>query len=101
MIKSELITALHKNQSYLSLEEVERAVNTLVLFMAQGLSAGERIEIRGFGSFSLVERLPIMGRNPRTGEPVVLPKRHSVRFKAGLELAQRVNDSAKDYKITQ
>ena len=101
MIKSELIEQLYKKQTLLPFQDVERAVNTLVNKMADALGSGERIEIRGFGSFSLVERLPMMGRNPRTGEPVSLPKRHSVRFKAGLDLAQRVMDSAKDYKITQ
>jgi len=81
--------------------DIEQAVKCMVNKMTEALGAGERIEIRGFGSLSLVERLPIMGRNPRTGEPVALPKRHSVRFKAGLDLRQRVIDSAKDYKITQ
>ena len=101
MIKSELIEQLYKKQTILPFQDVERAVNTLVNKMTDALGSGERIEIRGFGSFSLVERLPMMGRNPRTGEPVSLPKRYAVRFKAGLDLAQRVMDSAKDYKITQ
>ena len=101
MIKSELIEQLYKKQTILPFQDVERAVNTLVNKMADALGSGERIEIRGFGSFSLVERLPMMGRNPRTGEPVSLPKRHSVRFKAGLDLAQRVMDSAQNYKIKQ
>jgi integration host factor subunit beta len=101
MIKSELITALARKQSYLTEPDVELAVKCLVNKMVEALSTGQRIEIRGFGSFSLVERLPMMGRNPRTGEPVALPKRHSVRFKAGLDLAKRVRDSSKDYKIMQ
>lgn len=96
MIKSELIEHLYKKQLYLNQHDVEQAVNCIINKMSQALESGERIEIRGFGSFSLVERLPCMGRNPRTGEPVALPKRHSVRFKAGLDLAQRVLDSAKD-----
>ncbi len=99
MTKSELIEQLYKKQTYLPFQDVERVVNALVNKMTEALGTGERIEIRGFGSFSLVERLPIMGRNPRTGEPVALPKRHSVRFKAGLDLRQRVIDSAKDYRI--
>lgn len=74
-------------------------VGNIVGKMADALCSGERIEIRGFGSFSLVERLPMMGRNPRTGEPVSLPKRCSIKFKAGLELRQRVLDSAKNYRI--
>jgi integration host factor subunit beta len=95
MIKSELITAIARKQSYLAEPEVELVVKCLVNKMAGALSTGQRIEIRGFGSFSLVERLPMIGRNPRTGEPVSLPKRYSVRFKVGLDLAKRVRDSAK------
>jgi integration host factor subunit beta len=95
MIKSELIIAMTRKQSYLAEPEVELVVKCLVNKMAGALSTGQRIEIRGFGSFCLVERLPMMGRNPRTGEPVALPKRYSVRFKAGLDLAKRVRDSAK------
>jgi integration host factor subunit beta len=75
MIKSELIEQLYKKQTYLPFQDVERVVNALVNKMSEGLGSGERIEVRGFGSFSLVERLPIMGRNPRTGEPVALPLR--------------------------
>lgn len=99
MIKSELITAIARKQSYLDERDVELAVKCLLNKMTEVLGAGQRIEIRGFGSFSLRERLPIKERNPRTGEPVLLPKRHSVRFKAGLELAKRVNDSADKYRI--
>jgi integration host factor subunit beta len=95
MIKSEIIEQLSKKQTHLSFQDVEQAVKCMVNKMTEALANGERIEIRGFGSFSLVERLPIMGRNPRTGEPVALPKRHSIRFKAGLDLAQRVKDSVK------
>jgi integration host factor subunit beta len=101
MIKSKLIEKLHQKQPYLNQRDVEQAVNCLVNKMSDGLSAGERIEVRGFGSFSLVERLPIIGRNPRSGDPVSLPKRHSVRFKAGLELRQRVLDSAQNYRISK
>ena len=101
MIKSELIAAITQKQPYLNQHDVELAVKCIVNKMTDALGSGERIEIRGFGSFSLVERLPCMGRNPRTGEPVALPKRHSVRFKAGLELRQRVNDSAQNYRIVE
>jgi len=100
VIKSELITAIARKQSYLAEPDVELAVKCLVNKMVEALSAGQRIEIRGFGSFSLVERLPMMGRNPRTGEPVSLTKRYSVKFKAGLDLAQRVNDSAQSYRLS-
>jgi integration host factor subunit beta len=101
MIKSELIAAITQKQPYLNQQDIEQAVKCIVNKMSDGLGSGERIEIRGFGSFSLVERLPIMGRNPRTGEPVSLPKRHSVRFKSGLELRQRVINSAENYRIVE
>jgi integration host factor subunit beta len=100
MIKSELIEAITRKQSYLSHHDVERAVKCLVESMTNELAAGGRVEVRGFGSFSLVLHPARMGRNPRTGSPVALPHRHSVRFKAGLELRQRVRDSASKYRIS-
>ena len=99
MIKSELIAAITQKQRYLNQHDVELAVKCIVNKMTDALGSGERIEIRGFGSFSLVLHRARMGRNPRTGETVSIPKRHSIRFKAGLELAQRVRDSAKNYRI--
>lgn len=101
MTKSELIEQLSKKQIYLPFQDVERAVNLLVNKMAEALGSGQRIEIRGFGAFSLVEHRARKGRNPKTGETVFIPQRQSIRFKAGLELAKRVNDSARQYKITQ
>ena len=101
MIKSELIEQLYKKQTHLPFQDVESVVNALFNAMVEALGTGQRIEVRGFGSFSLVLHPARMGRNPRTGETVSVPKKHSIRFKAGLELAQRVNDSAKDYKIMQ
>ncbi len=101
MIKSELIEQLYKKQTHLPFQDVESVVNALFNAMIEALGTGQRIEVRGFGSFSLVLHPARMGRNPRTGETVSVPKKHSIRFKAGLELAQRVNDSAKDYKIMQ
>jgi integration host factor subunit beta len=80
MIKSELIEQLYKKQPYLSFQDIELVVKCIVNKMSEGLGDGERIEVRGFGSFCLVERLPMIGRNPRTGAPVALPKRYGVRF---------------------
>ncbi len=99
MIKSEIIEQLYKKQTHLSFQDVEQAVKCMVNKMTEALGTGERIEIRGFGSFSLVLHPARMGRNPRTGEAVSISQKHSIRFKAGLELAQRVNDSAKNYRI--
>jgi integration host factor subunit beta len=88
-------------KTHLSFQDVERVVNMLVNKMTEALGSGERIEIRGFGSFSLVLHRARMGRNPRTGEAVSVPKKHSIRFKAGLELAKRVRDSLGEHEITR
>lgn len=99
MIQSELITAIARKKPHLNERDVELAVKSLINKMTQALGEAQRIDIRRFGSFSLSERLPMMGRNPRTGESVALSKRYSVRFKAGLELANRVRNSADEYRI--
>lgn len=101
MIKSELIEQLYKKQTALSHEDVDRAVKCILDTVIQALSSGQRIEVRGFGSFSLVLHPARMGRNPKTGKTVAVPKKHSIRFKVGIELAKRVRDSASQYKITQ
>ena len=72
MNKSELIERIVDQQKQLSVRDVELAVKTMLEHMTQVLSSGERIEIRGFGSFSLHYRAPRLGRNPKTGEAVEL-----------------------------
>jgi len=99
--KSELIDVLTKQQNHLALKDVELAVKCIIEQMNQALAAGERIEIRGFGSFSLRVRPPRIGRNPKTGESVALAKKHVPHFKPGKELRDRVNDSAAQYKIIE
>jgi integration host factor subunit beta len=94
MTKSELIEALAERQKHLAANDVELAVKSLLEQMSQALSMGERIEIRGFGSFSLHYRPPRMGRNPKTGDAVALPGKHVPHFKPGKELRERVNDGA-------
>ena len=89
MTKSELIEALAINQKHLAYANVEMAVKTLLEQMSQSLSSGHRIEVRGFGSFSLHYRPPRMGRNPKTGESVALTGKHIPHFKPGKELPQR------------
>ena len=76
MTKSELIESLVRKQAQLGYRDVELAVKTILEHMAQTLASGERIEIRGFGSFSLHFRPPRVGRNPKSGEPVSLPAKH-------------------------
>ena len=91
MTKSELIEILARRQAHLKAEEVDLAVKSLLEMMGGSLSAGDRIEIRGFGSFSLHYRPPRLGRNPKTGESVALPGKHVPHFKPGKELRERVS----------
>ena len=94
MTKSELIEAMFARQQHLGASDVELAVKNLLEQMTNALAAGERIEIRGFGSFSLHYRPARMGRNPKTGEAVALPGKHVPHFKPGKELRERVNRDA-------
>ena len=91
MTKSELIELLARRQSHLKLDDVDLSVRALLQMMGDALAAGERIEVRGFGSFSLHYRPPRTGRNPRTGENVALAGRHVPHFKPGKELRERVS----------
>ncbi|MCW8834608.1 MAG: integration host factor subunit beta [Colwellia sp.] len=94
MTKSELIEKLADNLSHLSAKDVEQSIKEILELMAQSLSKGDRIEIRGFGSFSLHYRAPRVGRNPKTGESVELSGKYVPHFKPGKELRERVNLSA-------
>ena len=95
MMKSELIERIARKQSHLAYKDVELAVKSLLEQMSNSLSNGNRIEIRGFGSFSLHYRPPRSGRNPKTGDSVSLPGKHVPHFKPGKELRERVNNSMK------
>jgi integration host factor subunit beta len=92
MTKSELIEALAQKQPQLAYRDIELAVKTILEYMSASLSTGERIEIRGFGSFSLHFRPARSGRNPKSGEPVSLPAKYVPHFKPGKELRERVNN---------
>jgi integration host factor subunit beta len=93
MTKSELIEALSRKQKHLAYRDVELAVKGLLEQMGTALATGERIEVRGFGSFSLHFRPPRMGRNPKTGAAVALPGKYVPHFKPGKELRERVSDA--------
>jgi len=101
MLKSELIQLLTSKQPHLSHADVDAAVTLLINKMINELSSGGRVEIRGFGAFSLKHYKAKLGRNPRTGEIVSVPQRYGVHFKPGDDMKARVNASASDYKITQ
>ncbi len=96
MTKSELIEHLIDKHPELSVKDVELAVKIMLEHITESLSQGDRIEIRGFGSFSLHHRAPRVGRNPKTGESVSLPAKFVPHFKPGKELREQVNDSLKD-----
>lgn len=92
--RSELIEILADKfaMSELSKSDVSLSVKELIQFMSTSISAGHRIEIRGFGSFTLRIRKPRMGRNPKTGEPVPLGAKYAPHFKPGKDLKERVKD---------
>ena len=93
MTKSELIEALSSRQQHLAAKDVELAVKSLLEQMTHSLANGERIEIRGFGSFSLHFRPPRMGRNPKTGEPAAINPRRVISFRASQIMKSRVHDA--------
>jgi len=94
MTKSELIARLAERYPQLIAKDADFAVNTILDAMAQSLSVGQRIEIRGFGSFALSTRPPRVGRNPKSGEKVLVPEKRVPHFKAGKELRERVDIGA-------
>lgn len=96
MTKSELIEALSGRQTHLAFNDVEMAVKSVLEQMSSSLAQGQRIEVRGFGSFSLHYRSPRMGRNPKSGDTVALPGKHVPHFKPGKELRERVNRTSND-----
>ena len=96
MIKSELIQRLTEENPHLYHRDVERIVSSLFEEIAVALSNGDRVELRGFGAFSVKKREARMGRNPRTGESVPVPEKHVPFFKTGKELRLRLNDKLPD-----
>ncbi|OQX37540.1 MAG: integration host factor subunit beta [Oceanospirillales bacterium LUC14_002_19_P2] len=96
MTRSELIERIAEAQDQLMLKDVELAVKAIIDQLSGALSSGARIEIRGFGSFSLHYRAPRKGRNPKTGETVALSGKYVPHFKPGKELRERVNQAALD-----
>ncbi|MDF1642984.1 MAG: integration host factor subunit beta [Pseudomonadales bacterium] len=93
MTKSELIEKIAAQQPQLSLKDIELAVKAILEQMSDVLASGQRIEVRGFGSFSLHYRSPRTGRNPKSGDPVRLQGKYVPHFKPGKDLRERVNNS--------
>ncbi|HEX4742489.1 MAG TPA: integration host factor subunit beta [Caulobacteraceae bacterium] len=91
MIKSELIAALAAENPHLTQKDVERVVSVILESVAEALEHGGRVELRGFGAFSVRGRPARPGRNPKTGEPVDVQAKHVPFFKSGKELRARLN----------
>ena len=91
MIKSELIQKIAEDNPHLYQRDVERIVSTVFEEITAALSRGDRVELRGFGAFSVKKRDGRMGRNPRTGETVPVPAKAVPFFKTGKELRERMN----------
>jgi integration host factor subunit beta len=91
MTKSELIAQLAERFPQLVAKDADYAVKMILDAMTEALANGDRIEIRGFGSFALNYRPPRIGRNPKSGEKVSVPEKYVPHFKAGKELRERVD----------
>jgi integration host factor subunit beta len=88
MTRSELIDALFNDIKPLSLSDSELAVKTIFEAIADALAKGHRVEVRGFGSFSVNRRAPRLGRNPKSGEAVQIPEKKALHFKPGKNLRE-------------
>jgi len=95
MTRSDLIAALASRFTHLTAKDAEIAVMEILDAIGDSLARGDRVEIRGFGSFSLNYRPPRKGRNPKSGDPVSVPAKYVPHFKAGKEMRERVEESAK------
>ncbi len=91
MIKSELILRLAASNPHLYQRDVERIVSTIFQEIADALARGDRVELRGFGAFSVKHRPSRVGRNPRTGEAVDVAEKSVPFFKTGKELREKLN----------
>ncbi|MGF1446768.1 MAG: integration host factor subunit beta [Pikeienuella sp.] len=91
MIKSELVQQIADDNPHLFQRDVERIVSTVFDEITEALARGDRVELRGFGAFSVKTRDARTGRNPRTGESVDVPEKTVPFFKAGKELRERMN----------
>ena len=93
MTKSKLIAKLANENPHLFQRDVERIVTTIFDEISNALAQGDRVELRGFGAFSIKERGSRIGRNPRTGESVEVGEKFIPYFKTGKQLRERLNPS--------
>ncbi len=96
MTRSDLVELLAERFGQLTHRDAEAAVKTILDSMSDALTRGHRIEIRGFGSFSINRRAPRLGRNPRTGESVQIPERRVPHFKPGKALRETIGAQSVD-----
>lgn len=101
MIKSELIEHIAAKMTHLTEKQVADGINKILELMSKALVNNQRIEIRGFGSFSLHYRPPRNAHNPKTGEKVVTEAKHSPHFKPGKELRERVDASREHHPLAK
>src|SRR3990167_751528 len=101
MIKSKLIELIGRKQDHLSEHDVALSVSAILDKMSHQLAEGGRIEIRGFGSFSLHYRAPRQAPHPTTGERLVTQPKYAVHYKPGKELREEINQSASTYPIME
>ncbi len=92
MIRSELIQKIAEDNPHLFQRDVERIVNTIFEEVIEAMARGDRVELRGFGAFSVKKRNARIGRNPRTGASVKVEEKHVPFFKTGKLLRDRLND---------
>jgi len=92
MIKSELVHRVSDQNPHLYQRDVENVVNAILGEIASALMRGDRVELRGFGAFSVKARASRVGRNPRTGEQVAVEEKHVPFFKTGKEMRERLNN---------
>lgn len=93
MIKSELVQIIAERNPHLYQRDVEHVVNAILEEIVSALAQGDRVELRGFGAFSVKSRPARIGRNPRTGESVHVDEKHVPFFKTGKEMRERLNGS--------
>jgi integration host factor subunit beta len=94
MIKSELVARLTARYPHLYHRDIERIVSTMLDEITKALASGHRVELRGFGAFSVKVRPARQGRNPRTGEPVSVDEKRAPFFRTGKELRERLNNGS-------
>ena len=92
MTKSELIQKITNKNSFLYQKDIYKIIDTLFNTVTKALKDGDRVELRGFGTFSTKLRDARIGRNPKTGEPVAIPKKKMPFFKMGKSMKERINN---------